>query len=126
MRFDWIEPLPAAHPDGAPAPAAGGAPATGALGAPAFVVRFDARPRAYLNRCAHRAVELDWLPGRFFDQAGLYLVCAMHGALYRADTGHCVAGPCQGAALIALRCEERNGRVRVACPVPGQRVGMFQ
>lgn len=81
---------------------------------PAFVVRFDGRPRAFLNRCAHVAMELDWLPGRFFDEAGLYLICATHGALYEPDSGACVAGPCHGAALVALRCEERDGRVRVA------------
>lgn len=84
--------------------------------ATAFVIRFDGTPRAYRNRCAHRSIELDWLPGRFFDDAGLYLICAMHGAAYRADTGLCVAGPCVGAALESLRCEERDGRVRVACP----------
>lgn len=81
---------------------------------PAFVVRFDGWPRAFLNRCAHVAMELDWLPGRFFDEAGLYLICATHGALYEPDSGVCVAGPCHGAALVALRCEEREGRVSVA------------
>ena len=88
---------------------------------PAFVVRFDGRPRAYLNRCAHVAMELDWLPGRFFDDAGLYLVCATHGAMYEPDSGQCVAGPCRGAALAALRCEESGGRVRVAAEPPSGR-----
>lgn len=88
---------------------------------PAFVVRFDGRPRAYLNRCAHVAMELDWLPGRFFDDAGLYLICATHGAMYEPDSGQCVAGPCRGAALVALRCEEIGGRVRVAAEPPSSR-----
>jgi len=89
-------------------------PAGGEGCATAFVVRYDGRPRGFLNRCAHLPAELDWLPGRFFDEAGLYLICATHGATYEADTGRCVAGPCVGASLVALRCEERGGRVRVA------------
>jgi nitrite reductase/ring-hydroxylating ferredoxin subunit len=91
--------------------------------ATAFVIRFDGKPRAYRNRCANRSIELDWLPGRFFDDAGLYLICAMHGATYRADTGLCVAGPCVGAVLEPLQCEEREGRIRVACPLPEHEPG---
>lgn len=98
-----------------------GASGGGGRSLPAFVVRFDGRPRAYLNRCAHVAMELDWLPGRFFDDAGLYLVCATHGAMYEPDSGQCVAGPCRGAALVALRCEESGGRVRVAAEPPSGR-----
>jgi nitrite reductase/ring-hydroxylating ferredoxin subunit len=98
VRFEWPDPADAGR------------------AVPAFVVRFDGRARAYLNRCAHQPGELDWLPGRFFDDAGLYLICATHGAAYEADTGRCVAGPCRGASLAALHCEERDGRVRVARP----------
>lgn len=92
----------------------------GERGEAAFVVRFDGRTHAFLNRCAHQRAELDWLPGHFFDEAGLYLVCAMHGALFEADSGRCVAGPCAGAALQALHCEEHEGRVRVALRRPGR------
>jgi nitrite reductase/ring-hydroxylating ferredoxin subunit len=91
---------------------------TDASGTPraAFVVRHRGAVRAFVNRCPHRFAELDWLPGRFFDGDGLYLVCSMHGALFEADTGSCVAGPCAGDALEPLACEEREGRVRVSCP----------
>lgn len=82
----------------------------------AFAVRHRGAVRAFVNRCPHRAAELDWLPGRFFDASGLYLVCSMHGALFEADTGACIAGPCAGAALEPLHCEEHDGRVRVAYP----------
>ncbi|MFT3733644.1 MAG: Rieske 2Fe-2S domain-containing protein [Rhodocyclaceae bacterium] len=78
---------------------------------PAFVVRFEGLPRAYLNQCGHIAVELDWQEGRFFDDAGIYLVCATHGALYEADTGRCAGGPCRGNGLQPLRVEERDGHV---------------
>jgi nitrite reductase/ring-hydroxylating ferredoxin subunit len=77
----------------------------------AFLVRFDGQPRAYFNRCAHIAVELDWQPGRIFDDQGLYLVCASHGALYEPDSGQCVAGPCVGQKLHALNVVEQNGQI---------------
>lgn len=81
---------------------------------PAFVVRHDGVARAYLNRCAHVAVELDWPSGQFFDDSGLYLVCATHGATYRAADGRCVGGPCRGSSLVALQTRESNGKVWVA------------
>jgi len=40
-----------------------------------FVVRYDGAPRAYVNRCPHAGTELDWQPGEFFEEAGLYLMC---------------------------------------------------
>ena len=52
----------------------------------AFVVRYGGEPRAYLNRCAHLPMELDWTPGEFFESSGLYLMCATHGALSRRQT----------------------------------------
>ena len=81
-------------------------------GAPraAFVVRYAGRPRGWLNRCAHVPVELDWIPGKFFDDSGLYLICATHGATYEPDTGRCVAGPCRGAGLEPVPvCEHEGG-----------------
>ena len=72
-----------------------------------FAIRYDGRVHAYANACAHRAVELDWLPGAFFDAEGTHLVCSMHGALYEPHSGRCVAGPCAGAALEPLAVVER-------------------
>jgi nitrite reductase/ring-hydroxylating ferredoxin subunit len=77
--------------------------------APAFALRHEGRVVAYLNRCAHKLVELDWLEGEFFDAEHRYLVCATHGALYDPTTGVCVAGPCRGAALIAVPIHEADG-----------------
>jgi nitrite reductase/ring-hydroxylating ferredoxin subunit len=78
-----------------------------------FCVRFEGRPRAYLNRCAHVPVELDWQPGNFFDESGSYLICATHGAMYEADSGVCVAGPCRGKALRPLLVKEAAGMLWV-------------
>lgn len=79
--------------------------------AAAFVVRYDARVYAYLNRCAHIPIELDWLEGEFFDKVGLYLVCSTHGATYEPATGFCTMGPCKGRHLTVLNVAERDGNV---------------
>jgi len=76
-----------------------------------FAIRHAGRVRAYVNRCPHMGTELDWEPGEFFDLAGLYLVCATHGALFEPGTGSCIAGPCRGAALEPLATREANGQV---------------
>ena len=84
---------------------------------PAFVVRFAGIPRAYLNRCAHTPIELDWNAGEFFDDSRLYLICAMHGALYAPETGRCLGGRCRGhGGLIPLMVEERDGGVYLVEP----------
>jgi nitrite reductase/ring-hydroxylating ferredoxin subunit len=79
--------------------------------APAFAVRFGGRVCAYRNRCAHVPIELDWLPGRFFDYSGLYLICAMHGAHYAPESGRCVMGPCRGGRLTPVAVIERDGNL---------------
>jgi nitrite reductase/ring-hydroxylating ferredoxin subunit len=79
----------------------------------AFAIRFDGVAHAYLNRCAHVGVELDWQPGKFFDSEGLLLICSSHGALYDPATGACLGGPCSGGGLEKLAIEERDGEVLV-------------
>jgi nitrite reductase/ring-hydroxylating ferredoxin subunit len=78
---------------------------------PAFVVRFRGRVHAYLNRCAHVPVEMDWQQGEFFDHSGLYLICATHGALYAPESGRCLGGRCNGKGLTALSVIENDGQI---------------
>lgn len=78
---------------------------------PAFVVRFHGKVYAYLNRCTHVPVELDWQEGEFFDYSKLYLVCATHGALYAPESGHCLGGRCNGRGLIPLTVAEEGDSV---------------
>ncbi|MDA8093928.1 MAG: Rieske (2Fe-2S) protein [Betaproteobacteria bacterium] len=80
---------------------------------PAFGVRHRGRVYAYLNQCAHAPSELDWPAGEFFEHSKVYLVCSRHGALYRPESGLCVAGPCVGQSLIKLPVSERGGQVFV-------------
>lgn len=77
--------------------------------AAAFVVRQAGEVHAYLNRCAHIPMELDWQPGAFFDSDGRDLICSTHGATYSASTGKCLGGPCAGGALVKLPVVERDG-----------------
>ena len=79
--------------------------------AAAFVIRYDGRAYAYLNSCAHIPVELDWMEGEFFDKAGLYLICATHGATYEPASGHCIMGPCKGQRLVTVQVQERDGKI---------------
>jgi nitrite reductase/ring-hydroxylating ferredoxin subunit len=85
--------------------AAGGQDATG------FVVRYGGQLHAYLNRCVHVPMELDWNEGEFFESSGIFLMCATHGAIYEPDTGRCAGGPCRGGRLRAIAIGERDGGV---------------
>jgi nitrite reductase/ring-hydroxylating ferredoxin subunit len=73
----------------------------------AFAIRYQGLAQAYLNRCTHVAMELDWQPNRIFDDSGQWLLCASHGAAYRPDTGQCVGGPCRGG-LVKISVSERD------------------
>jgi nitrite reductase/ring-hydroxylating ferredoxin subunit len=75
---------------------------------PAFAVRRRGRFHGYLNVCRHQSRELDFGDGRFFDETADALVCCHHGARYDPESGLCVAGPCAGAKLTALRMELRG------------------
>jgi nitrite reductase/ring-hydroxylating ferredoxin subunit len=76
-----------------------------------FAVRFDGKPYAYVNQCAHMPVELDWNEGDFFDLTQNYLICATHGAHYLPDTGYCVMGPCKGRSLRPIEIYERGNKI---------------
>ena len=76
----------------------------------AFAIRYQGQAHAYLNRCAHVPMEMDFQPNRFFDSTGQWLICATHGAMYRPQTGACRSGPCRGG-LIKIDLSESDGVV---------------
>lgn len=76
----------------------------------AFAVRHQGQVQAYLNRCTHVAMELDFQPDRFFDSTGQWLICATHGATYSPQTGACAGGPCRGG-LVKITLSEQGGVV---------------
>lgn len=77
----------------------------------AFALRFDGRVVAYMNRCAHVPVEMDWQAGDFLDHERRWIVCSIHGATYDPVHGHCLAGPCAKRRLMAIETVERDGQV---------------
>jgi nitrite reductase/ring-hydroxylating ferredoxin subunit len=81
------------------------------VAATAFVVRHRGQPRAYLNRCAHVPIELDWVQGEFFESSGLYLMCQTHGAIYLPESGVCAGGPCRGGRLKPITVREEAGKI---------------
>jgi nitrite reductase/ring-hydroxylating ferredoxin subunit len=76
-----------------------------------FAVRYGGKVYAYLNRCAHVPVELDWFKGEFFESGKLHLMCSTHGAIYVPDTGACAGGPCRGGKLRPIGVHEVEGDV---------------
>ena len=76
----------------------------------AFAIRYAGTAYAYLNRCSHVPMEMDYQPNRFFDLTGNWLVCATHGAMYSPRTGQCRSGPCRGA-LVSIALSEVDGVV---------------
>ena len=77
----------------------------------AFAIRYNGVVHAYLNRCTHVAMEMDYEPDRFFDDSGSWLLCSTHGAVYRPDDGGCAGGPCRGG-LVKIVLSESAGLVR--------------
>lgn len=87
-----------------------------------FVVRYEGIVRGYVNQCRHLPSELDWIPGHFFDDSGLYLICATHGAMYDPVDGYCISGPCQGKQLFNIQVYEEEGQIywlptQTVCPI---------
>ena len=75
-----------------------------------ILVHQDGEVHAYRNSCPHVGVGLDWGDGRCLVAPG-ELLCAMHGALFIAATGLCVAGPCSGKSLTRVPVRIEEGRV---------------
>lgn len=89
-------------------------PASGGAGLRTLVTRRGGALYAYVNRCPHTGVGLDWIPDRFLDAEGRHLQCATHGALFRIEDGFCIFGPCAGERLEALSVRERDGWIEIA------------
>lgn len=88
----------------------------GAREVEAFVVNYGGSLYAYVNRCRHVPMSMDWIENRFMTEDGKYIQCATHGACYEPDTGECVDGPALGKALIQVPLEIRGDEVHATCP----------
>ncbi len=82
----------------------------------AFLVNFGGALHAYVNRCRHVSMGLDWVENQFFTADGCYLQCATHGAFYVPDTGECIAGPPCGKSLVRVPLTVEDGVVLASAP----------
>ena len=82
----------------------------------ALLVSYEGNLYAYINRCRHIALSMDWVDNHFFTDDRRYLICANHGATYEPTTGECVWGPCFGAFLQSVPLEITQGKIFAVCP----------
>ena len=83
-----------------------------------FVVNAGGAFHAYVNRCRHVPMGLDWVENQFFTEDGQFLQCATHGAYYLPDTGECIAGPPCGKSLVPVPITIEGDVILGGCPGP--------
>jgi len=67
-----------------------------------FAVNHGGTLHAYVNRCLHVPMTMDWIDNQFMTEDKQFILCATHGACYVPDTGECVSGPPFGKFLIRV------------------------
>jgi nitrite reductase/ring-hydroxylating ferredoxin subunit len=82
----------------------------------AFLLNYGGELHAYVNRCRHVAMGLDWVENQFFTEDGRFVQCATHGAYYRPETGECIAGPPCGRSLFRVPIRIDGDAVVAECP----------
>jgi nitrite reductase/ring-hydroxylating ferredoxin subunit len=84
----------------------------------AFLLNVGGAFHAYVNRCRHVPMGLDWVENQFFTEDGQYVQCATHGAYYLPDTGECIAGPPCGKSLTRVPLWIEGGTIFADDPGP--------
>ena len=85
----------------------------------ALLVNFQGQHFAYINRCPHTGITLDWVNNQFFSSDTRYIMCATHGAVFEPPTGECIWGPCVGLSLQSVPVEIEDGRIYARLPGAG-------
>jgi nitrite reductase/ring-hydroxylating ferredoxin subunit len=83
-----------------------------------FVLNVGGAFHAWVNRCRHVPMGLDWVENQFFTEDGQFLQCATHGAYYLPDTGECIAGPPCGKSLVRVPITIEGDMILGGCPGP--------
>ncbi|MGI1680064.1 MAG: Rieske (2Fe-2S) protein [Cellvibrionaceae bacterium] len=78
-----------------------------------FAVKKNNQTFLYINKCPHAGLPLNWQEDKFLDYDGELILCSSHGALFKIETGKCVAGPCSGKSLAQIPFEIENGRLSI-------------
>lgn len=81
-----------------------------------FLINYQGKFHAYVNRCRHMETPLDFIRYQFFTEDKRHLVCLTHGAIYDPTSGLCLDGPCKGLSLYSLPVFVDHGEVLVGCP----------
>jgi nitrite reductase/ring-hydroxylating ferredoxin subunit len=86
-----------------------------------FVINNAGQFHAYVNRCRHIPIPMDWVDNQFFTEDCRYLLCQTHGALYEPATGECLAGPTGACGKFLFRVPiEVDGGLLYARPPEGE------
>ena len=67
-----------------------------------FVIHKDSKFHAFVNRCPHTGINLEWQEDQFLDIEQNFIQCSSHGALFEIETGNCIHGPCAGDSLTPI------------------------
>jgi nitrite reductase/ring-hydroxylating ferredoxin subunit len=68
-----------------------------------FVINFQGHYHAYVNRCRHVPMAMDWIDNQFFAEEGRYLMCQTHNAYFEPASGECIAGPASACGKFLYR-----------------------
>lgn len=82
----------------------------------ALLVNYQGQHYAYVNRCPHTGITLDWVNNQFFSSDNRYIMCATHGAVFEPPSGECVWGPCVGLSLQSLPLVINEGEIYARLP----------
>jgi nitrite reductase/ring-hydroxylating ferredoxin subunit len=81
-----------------------------------FVVRRGEAVTGFVDACPHMGLPLAKRLDEYLADNGELIECDWHGALFRAEDGLCVGGPCQGQSLKSWPVEMVDGFVKTARP----------
>ena len=83
-----------------------------------FVINFRGRFHAYVNRCRHVPMAMDWVDNQFFAEEGRYLMCQTHNAYYEPSSGECIVGPPDacGKMLYRVPLKIEDGKIYARPP----------
>jgi nitrite reductase/ring-hydroxylating ferredoxin subunit len=83
-----------------------------------FVINYGGEYFAYVNRCRHVPMAMDWIDNEFFAEEGRYLMCQTHNAYYEPASGECIAGPptACGKFLYRVPLQIKDGTIYATPP----------
>ncbi|MDH2435538.1 Rieske 2Fe-2S domain-containing protein [Pokkaliibacter sp. MBI-7] len=73
----------------------------------------DEQVHAYLNRCPHEPVTMEYRKDKFLSGKRQHIMCFAHGARFEKDTGLCIHGPCLGKSLQRITTHIQDGDIYI-------------